>query len=176
MGGAFGASEAAAGLSDGPDTGAAYGLHAGFNVQRGRFVFGPEVAVFGAEVEPTGAVFGTFPAVVSPNEVSVTLDHGARLVARGGVVAGATLVYGTAGVAYLEGEAPALGRVDGLSASLRNEAFGELGYAVGFGVERLLGSRLVIGAQYTLHRVDEVGDLDVDLSHHVLEARVSARF
>ena len=173
---AFGAVEAAAGRSDGHDTGAAYGLHAGFNVQRGRLVFGPEVAVFGAEAEVTGDVFGTFPAVVNPNEVSATLDHGARLMARGGVVAGATLVYGTAGVAYLERDAPAVGRVDGLSASLRDEEFGEWGYAVGFGVERLVGPRLVIGAQYTMHRVGEVGDLDVDLSHRVLEARVSVRF
>ena len=154
---AFGAVEAAAGRSDGPDTGAAYGLHTGFNVQRGRFVFGPELAVFGAEAEVTGDVFGTFPAVVNPNEVSATLDRGARLVARGGVVAGATLVYGTAGLAYLEGEAPVLGRVDGLSASLGGEEFGEWGYALGFGVERLVGPRLMIGAQYTLHRVGEVG-------------------
>ena len=176
MGNALGAVDAAAGRSDGPDTGATYGLHAGFNVQRGRLVFGPEVAVFGADTELTGDVFGTFPAVVSPNKVSATLDHGARLVARGGVVTGATLVYGTVGIAYLEGQAPALDRVDGLSASLEDEEFGEWGYAVGFGVERLVGPNLVIGAQYTLHRVDEVGDLDVNLSHRVLEARMSVRF
>ena len=59
---------------------------------------------------------------------------------------------------------------------MRGEEFGEWGYAVGFGVERLLGPSLVIGAQYTLHRVPEVGELDADLSHRVLEARLSVRF
>ena len=53
---AFGPIEAAAGRSDGPDTGAAHALHAGFNVQRGRFVFGPEV--------------GPFPTVVTPAATS----------------------------------------------------------------------------------------------------------
>lgn len=178
LGDAFGARDAVAGIGEGPDAGFAYGAHAGFDVRRGRFVFGPELAVFGGGGEPQGIVAGTFPVVVAgggPAELTTTLDFGARLVMRGGVVAGGTLLYGLAGLSYLSGDAPAAGAVEGLVVSVQEDDFDELGYAVGFGAERLVGP-LVIGAQYTLHRVEEVGDLDAGLGHRVIELRASLRF
>lgn len=154
---------------DDTDTDFAYGLHVGYNFQRGNVVFGPELAVFGTESE-IGDDDGD---ELDEGSVGVDLNYGARLVARGGYAAGPNLFYGVAGVAYAE--------VDSRIGVIEDDE-SDVGYAVGFGYERLVRDNLTVGVQYTLHAFDDFGDddddngVETDLDYRTLEARVSFKF
>ena len=155
------------------DGGLAYGLHAGYNVQRGSVVFGPELAVFGSEAEVGGAT--DFDDDLPEDIIDAQVDYGARLALRGGVARGRTLVYGTLGVAYLN-----------MSFDISGPDFGDFsedpdgfGYAAGLGVERLVSDRASLGLQYTLHRFedfDTVNDVERDIEYRTLDLRVSYTF
>lgn len=158
---------------DETDTDFAYGLHAGYNFQNGNVVYGAELAVFGSESEVGGDLFDADDEAEDEGSVGVDLNYGARLVARGGYAFGPNLVYGVAGLAYAE--------VDSRVGAIEDDD-SDTGYAVGFGYERLIGERIVVGAQYTLHAFDDFGDDDgddgaeTDLDYRTLEARVSFKF
>jgi outer membrane immunogenic protein len=143
------------------DDGFAYGLHAGYNFQRGNIVFGPELSLFSGDLE------------LGSDDLEIELDYGARLALRGGIASGPNLFYGTLGAAYLELDTDsAAGSDDG----------NDWGYSAGFGVERLIGTNFVIGAQYTLHVFDGIefdgngAGSDGDFDYRTLELRASYKF
>ena len=155
------------------DGGFAHGLHAGYNVRRGSVVFGPEVAVFGAEIEVGGV--SEFEDGQPEETIDADVGYGARVALRGGVARGATLVYGTLGLAYLDLSID----TDGVFLARTSESRDEFGYAAGLGVERKLTDRVSVGAQYSLHAFDdfEVGDdLEIDLAYRALDLRLSLGF
>jgi hypothetical protein len=156
---------------DDTDTDLHYGLHAGYNIQRGNVVFGPELAVFGTSSEIDGSFDeDETDATEDEGDIGVDLNYGIRLAARGGYAFGSNLVYGVAGAAFAD--------VDSRLATAGDAEDSDWGYAVGFGYERLIGERFVVGAQYTLHAFDEFGDAEgaEDLDYRTLEARVSLKF
>ena len=156
--------DAVVNLLDIDDTALAYGLHAGYHIQRGNAVFGPEISVFGGEAAFSADV-PTF------GDVSVEVERGVRLGLRGGIVRGANLFYGLVGMSYLDFSASGLGPVD---------PDGDIGYALGFGYERLVTSSAALGVQYTLHQVDDfdfgVGDSGLDIEYRSLDLRISFQF
>ena len=150
------------------DTDLHYGVHVGYNVQRGNLVFGPEFAVFGASSELDGDFDDDVTDdVADEGNIGVDLNYGARLALRGGYAMGPNLVYGLVGAAYADADSRSPGLEDGAD---------DVGYAVGFGYERLVTDRVAVGAQYTLHAFDDFGDSDEDLDYRTLEARVSIKF
>ncbi|WP_308915064.1 outer membrane protein [Jannaschia sp. LMIT008] len=150
-------------LFDLSDEAVGYGVHAGYNFQTGNVVWGPELAIFGGDVE-----VGT-----STGLSSVDLDRGVRVALRGGIVRGANHFYGLLGAV----------RMDFDSTSPLGTSSGDgTGFAAGFGIERLVTPSVVVGVQYTLHSVDDVtfddfGDgSEVDVDYRVLELRASYKF
>ncbi|MBM2576881.1 hypothetical protein JQC91_11275 [Jannaschia sp. Os4] len=139
-------------------SGLTYGFHAGYDVQRGSFVVGGEVAAFGGSLddEDAEAFGGTTDEIAQ-----FRLDYVARAMMRGGVARERDLFFVTGGAAYLDLE-------DGES---------ESGIAYGLGYERAVSSRSTLGVQVIQHEFDSllgVDDLDVELQ--TIEARFSVRF
>ena len=148
-----------------------YGLHAGYNFQNGSIVWGPELAIFGGEAEIGGE------SDDGDSSVSTDLDFGARLALRGGYAIGQNLIYGLVGASYLDLSA------DGSSSDDRADDIldgdGDVGYAIGFGYERLITDNFVVGAQYTLHAVEDIdlgNDNEIDVDYRTLELRGSFKF
>lgn len=155
------------------DGGLGYGLHAGYNVQRGSVVFGPELAVFGGDVEIGGV--SEFDDGLTEETLDADVNHGARLALRGGIARNRTLFYGTLGAAYLNVSV----ETDGVTLGASSQDQDGFGYAAGFGVERLLNERVSVGAQYSLHRFGDFDlgdDLEADLEHRTLDLRLSLKF
>lgn len=147
---------------DEDNSGFAYSAHAGYNVQRGAFVFGPEVAIFGGGGDintdiddDTGNDLGTEKAEI---------NYGGRLVGRAGYdFGGRTLVYGTLGLAYLDVDAG-------------DEDLSDTGLAAGLGVSYKVTERVALGAEYNYHGFNDFDDTDADIDYNTLSLKMSVGF
>ncbi len=165
------------------DRAAGYALHAGYDFRRGDFVFGPELRVFagGPRLGGDAPVSYIASGRIFSDEaaLAIEIDHGVTATLRGGYAIGRTLVYGAAGLAYLDIDVATAGNLLGDNAG----GFRDTGYAVGLGVERMLGARVSVGAQYMVQRFGDFdfegylrGDREVDFEMQSLELRASLRF
>lgn len=136
-----------AGLSS---DGALGGVHAGYNHDFGSYVLGGEL-----EYNSTNLSMGA-----GVGELNNTLAAKFRA---GMKVGTGTLLYGTVGAVYGDGE------ILGVSQS-------DWGYLVGVGVEQDLGNNWSVGGEYAYQKFDNIGGTGVDLTSPKVSARVSYRF
>lgn len=140
-----------AGCTDDDDAGLDIGLRAGYDWQRGNFVFGVLGEISRADVQDAVSGFSTTPA-------RYTMDREINLVAavraRVGVSTGAMLIYGTAGLAR--------GDIDrSFSTSNGANSFTERdndmvnGRQFGGGIEWAYSDRMSIGAEYLWTSLDD---------------------
>lgn len=142
-----GATDVLIGGQSGSIDGGAIGLHAGYRFQFGSSVFG---AVAEAEATDAGESFGTESSFDGTfDRGSFEIDRTARVMAQYGVAGGRSLIYGQAGIAYVEGRARTT-EVDGT------------GFAVGLGVDHAITDRVVFGVDYLHQRFDDFDSLEVD--------------
>ena len=110
--------------------GAVYGVHVGYNIQRGNIVLGAEASFNSADMD--GSIDGGRP--------STELDWYSTGVARLGYAVSDTLVYGFGGVAW--------GDVTyAYVPSTSDET--QIGWTAGFGVEHALSDRVSIRLEYS---------------------------
>ncbi|MGZ3215328.1 outer membrane protein [Paracoccus sp. T5] len=125
----------------------AYGVHAGYNRDFGRFVLGGELDYNRLDIDTVD-------------------DKGdlARLRARAGYDMGRFMPYVTLGAARVSAD---LGAVD-----LKETAF-----TYGIGGEFKVTERVSVGAEYTRQDFDDVADIDgLDLDSDMVQLRASFRF
>ena len=159
------------------DDGLSYGLHAGYNVQRGNFVFGPELRIYGSDLEIGGE--SNFDDGDPEDRLDVETNFGADLMMRGGIVQDRNLFYVTAGASYLDLSVETGGPFFGET----SEDYSDWGYAIGLGAERLVQDNIVVGVQYTYRRFDDfdfddtlIDGTEIDVDSSTIELRASFRF
>lgn len=115
-------------------------VHAGYRWQRGNWVFGPELSIESGSVDDVSDL--TFDGEAGRIESSV--DYLASLTLKTGyLVSPATLVYGSAGLAYGKFSYD----LTGLDVS-GTEDYSANGYVLGLGVERKIGGNMSVFAEY----------------------------
>ncbi|MFQ6553359.1 outer membrane protein [Aestuariibius insulae] len=141
---------------DDDDTAGAYQIHGGYNFVNNNFVYGPEVALFFGESE-IGA------EATDGADADAEINFGARVMGRAGYQLGRTMLYGTAGLAYLDIEAD-------------DEDVSDTGIAFGAGADFLVTERIMLGVEYMQHDFNEFDDTDADVDYQTVSARLSYRF
>lgn len=137
----YGDVDASGGLG-GNDT--TFGVHFGYDYDFGSYVLGGEIEYDDADIDLGAGV----------NTDSVT-----RLKLRAGYDLGRTLVYGTAGAAYLE-----------------TSVGDQTGAFIGVGAAYQATDRITVGAELLGHRFIDIGDTDVDADATTFNLRASYRF
>lgn len=132
----------ATGDLDGDDV--TYGVHFGYDYDFGDYVLGAEIEYDDADIDLGSGV----------NTESVT-----RLKMRAGYDLGRTLVYGTAGAAYLE-----------------SSVGDQTGAFIGVGAAYQATDSITVGAELLGHRFIDIGDTDVDADATTFNLRASYRF
>lgn len=128
--------------------GTIYGVHAGYMWDMGTWVWGIEGDYDGADV--------TF---VTGEDV----DYVARLKFRAGYDAGRTLIYATAGPAWMKVSNAGVDLSDG-------------GWFAGVGLGTALGNQWIVGAEILAHQFDNFDGTGVDLDATTVTLRASYRF
>ncbi|MCP1198898.1 outer membrane protein [Notoacmeibacter sp. MSK16QG-6] len=124
------------------------GLHAGYLMQYGSFVVGPEIDVDASGIDGE----------------DLEIDAIARAKLKAGVAIDRFLVSGTVGYAYAWGESDTDGDVsDGA-------------LEVGAGLDFAATDNIVVGSDYMYHNFGEFDDTNSDLDLHTVRARVSYKF
>lgn len=118
-------------------TGALYGVHAGYNFQRGAHVFGIEGSWSRSNVEGSTQCFFV---ITCTGEV----DWVATLVGRAGLAMNHTLLYGFGGVAW--GKVNAVGSLGPVFTLSGDET--HTGWTAGFGLEHALNERVSFRIEY----------------------------
>ncbi len=144
---------------DDDDSAAYYQLHAGYNFQRGNFVFGPEIALFNGESE-VGDEFQIGGATTASD---AEVGFGGRLMGRAGYSFGRFMPYVAVGASYLEVENDG----DDLS---------DTGIAYGLGGDFLVTDRFMVGLEYVQNDFDEFDDSDTDVDYETIGLKASFRF
>lgn len=128
-------------LDDGGDLSdiTAFGGFVGYNIQRGSFVFGGELAVSSGEMNIPGFPDDRYGAVFD-------------LKARAGYSFGKVMAYGVVGGSYSVFSAPA-----GFYPDLEYASFG---LAYGAGVDYMLSEHMFVGAEYLVRDLSGAGEID----------------
>jgi outer membrane immunogenic protein len=160
--------------SDYDVNGAIYGVHVGYNWQRGPIVFGVEAAYNGTNIDGNdSAVFGL---VESERE----LDWYATLVGRLGYASGNVLFYGFGGLAW--GTVDTTLSVPLFGASVSGDT-DHLGWTAGVGIEYALNERFSVRVEYSHVDLGEESfslghgiEDEVDMSFDAIKIGASYRF
>lgn len=154
----------------------------GYNIQRGRVVFGIEADIQAADFTETYSAVNPFslPNIVPSGTASLNtkldIDWLGTLRARLGVASGNTLIYATGGLAFGEVD------LEGLYANFSQVPFGaedtNTGFALGAGIEHALGGNWSLKAEYLYVdlgdikartvTVDEVYETEADVAFHAV--------
>ncbi len=146
-----------ASLTDGD---VAYGLHAGYNAQSGRFVYGAEIAVVKGESQLGASYQGT--------EGGAELDYTARIVGKIGYDLGEALVYASSGLARAKVNTFGLAR---------DESYTFDGYALGVGIDYRMTNNFILGAEYVHEQFTDFTDAyGFDGKFSTLSLKVSYQF
>lgn len=129
--------------------GATGGVHAGYLMNSGRFVYGGEADYDFSDIQ------------LDNNAGSI--DGIGRLKLKGGYDLGNTLLYATAGAAYSE-------------ADINGSDFNDWGWVGGVGAEYLLTDNVSVGGEILYNDFGEFDNSDTDVSLTTVSARVSYRF
>lgn len=166
--------------SDYEVNGAIYGVHVGYNWQRGPIVFGVEAAYNGTNMDGnetiTALVIGPLPINV---ESERELDWYATLVGRLGYASGNVLFYGFGGLAW--GTVDTTLSVPLLGASVSGDT-DHLGWTAGVGIEYALNERFSVRVEYSHVDLGEesfsLGGIEdeVDMSFDAIKIGASYRF
>lgn len=113
-------------------------LSAGYDWQRGNLVYGVTLSISGGDISANPVSGGGFGC----GGCEFTVDKFATLRGRLGWSLGKTLVYGTAGLARAHGQGTTAG-----GTTIHGED-NLTGWAAGLGVERYVGSKITISAEY----------------------------
>ncbi|TGN57496.1 porin family protein [Paracoccus liaowanqingii] len=119
----------------------AYGLHAGYNAQRGRFVYGAEFAVSSGNSRLGGSYEGV--------EGGAEMDRTSRIVGRVGYDLGDALVYATSGLARAKVS------TFGLAG---DESYTFDGYVLGVGIDFRVTDNVLLGAEYVHEQFTDFRD------------------
>lgn len=147
--------------SEGPDfsslfssdydvSGAIYGVHVGYNVQRDNLVFGVELGVNGTDIDGSDSC-GLFAL----GKCERSLDWYATAVGRLGYASGRTLFYGFGGIAWGEVQTD----ISFLGFGVSGEET-HVGWVAGLGIEHAMSDRFSVRVEYS--HVD-LGEEDHDL-------------
>ena len=121
-----------------------YNIRAGYDMQKGNFVYGVVVEGGTSEARDSVSAFSTTPAFYTmTREIDYTL--GARL--RAGYAAGSALFYATGGVAYAKID-NSFSTTNGLNSFSDNGSTKSWGYSYGGGAEVKIASNLSLGVEY----------------------------
>ena len=131
------------------------GFMAGYRYDFGEWVLGAELQYDWSDLS------------ISGSDASGDFDGIARLKGMVGYDLGASLVYGTAGVAYTN--------FDGLS-GVDDIDFDDPGYVLGFGYDYQINTNWVVGVEYQFHQFDDFGADDNDVSFNTIHARAYYQF
>jgi len=124
------------------------GLHGGYLIDRGAYVFGGEIDYDFTEVDFSGG-----------DEI----DSIIRLKGKAGYDLGETLVYGTLGVAFAE-------------ATIGGTSFDDTGWFIGVGVDQMVTENISIGAELLHHDFNEFDNSGTDIDGTTLALRASYHF
>jgi outer membrane immunogenic protein len=181
----------APGFSGDFDSGLIGGVHAGYDIQSGNFVFGGIIDISATDVSDTQNGFSVTPARYT---VTRELDYLATLRGRIGYAIGSSfLVYGTAGLAYGEVDFSYEQPGSGATTTTSGGQDDDFGYTVGAGVEAMVTSNISVGLEYLY---TDLGDNDFNANlvggpfgagttgfgtdrsfdFHTVQAKVSFRF
>lgn len=122
--------------------GAIYGIHLGYNAQRGNIVFGVEGGIYGTELDTDGQ------NLLIPITHETEVDWYGRVIGRLGVTTGSTLFYGFGGIAIGD-VTSTLSATDGRqseSISLSDEQ--HIGWTAGAGIEHVIGKGWIARVEY----------------------------
>jgi outer membrane immunogenic protein len=130
-------------------SGAVYGVHAGYNFQRDRIVFGVEASLNGTDIDGTSTSPGLLGSLI---QTETAIDWYATAVARLGIASGKTLFYGFGGVAWAGVDSKASGvlglDIPGASITLNNNSETPIGWTAGLGIEHALGANWTARVEY----------------------------
>lgn len=130
----------ATGLTELELSGVTADLHAGYRWQRGNWVFGPELSIEGGSVDDAS----DFTYDGEAGRIESSINYLATLTMKTGyLVSPATMVYGSAGLAYGNFSYDLTGP-DGSG----SDDYSANGYVLGLGVERKIGGNLSVFAEY----------------------------
>jgi opacity protein-like surface antigen len=124
------------------------GPHVGYNYDLGNWVVGAEI-----DYDFTDLDFGAGDQIkgIGRGKLKVGADLGR------------TLIYGTGGVAYT-------------NAQVAGDDANDWGYTVGAGVDFAATDHVIVGAEYTYNKFDDVDSTGVDFDAHTFTARVGYKF
>ena len=143
------------------------GIHVGYNVAYGRFVFGieadwsrfnPSDRVFDAEVDGPGG--GTPDSLATTDNIEAEIHWIASLRGRFGIASAQSFLYATVGIAWLDADYRANdddGAAPGLVISGETD-LNAVGYVVGGGLEHAVARNLAIRLEGLYYKFDERRD------------------
>jgi outer membrane immunogenic protein len=174
------------GTISGRDDGFLYGGQIGFNYQINQFVIGVEGTLSGADIGNSGTMVTTAGGTTFTVAGTTNVDWIATLAARFGVAFGNTLVYGKAGVAWMDWSSTATGTstTGGVVTTVGTVSGGrtETGYVLGLGVEYGFTPNWSAKLEYnfldfgTERRTAGGFTVDTDLTTHLVKAGINYRF
>jgi len=157
------------------------GVHAGYNIQSGSFVYGLEAGYTWFDSDET---IGS--PLFAGDRFTTSVDGVVTVAGRVGAVFGSSLVYAKAGYASGEVETRVVS-ANGASRAATSERSD--GWVIGAGVEHQLSSQLIIGLSYDYIDLGSEGhsttlnapagaafDADVETEIHALGLRASFKF
>jgi hypothetical protein len=130
------------GAADGDD--GTYGLHLGYDYDFGKYVLGGEIEYDRTDIDLGGLA---------------EADSVTRLKLRGGYDFGKTLLYATAGAAYLD-----------------SSIGSDTGAFAGIGVAYQVTDQFTLGGEILEHRFDDIGSTGIDADATTFNLRASFRF
>ena len=156
--------------SDYDVNGAIYGVHVGYNFQRGNLVYGVELGLNGTDIDGSDSCVVIF-------KCERALDWYATAVARLGYASGKTLFYGFGGVAWGEVQTD-ISLLGVLPIASGEET--HLGWVAGLGIEHALSDRFSVRVEYSHvdlgeedHSLGEGLSSEVDLSFDAIKIGAS---
>jgi len=150
------------------DGGFVGGIHGGFNIVNGGFLYGIEgdISSLGADYTESGCVLGIC------DQLDVDFNYLASIRGRiGAVVSDKTLLYVTGGIAWTEAEVD-YAITDGITTFTDSEEYSETGFVVGGGAEMKIMENMTVRAE-VLHYGFEFEDTNTDANFIAARAGIT---
>ncbi|MDZ4792092.1 MAG: outer membrane beta-barrel protein [Hyphomicrobiales bacterium] len=149
--------------------GGVYGLHIGYNLQRGHMVYGLEATISGAEFDSS-----TSCGFLALFKCESDLDYYGTVVARLGYAVDKTLFYVVGGLAYGEVNNDLSLEALGFKLPLVEESDTAVGWTAGVGIEHAMSKNFIIRIEYAhidlgdndASKTFGLGGVDLKVSHH----------
>ncbi len=123
--------------------GAVYGLHVGYNIQRGHLVYGLEATLSGADLDSSRSC-----GLLSVFKCESELDYYGTVVGRLGYAVDKTLFYVTGGLAYGEVSNNLSLEALGFKLPLVKDEETAVGWTAGIGIEHAMTDRFIVRIEY----------------------------